>query len=283
MTNVLSIQNLCKAYEKFALKDVSFNVREGEIVGFIGRNGAGKTTTLKSLLNFVHPDSGEICFFGESFAQNELDIKNRIGFVSGGVDYYLHKKLRAITDVTRRFFHSWDDDAYRRYMTQFHLDEQKTPDELSAGMKVKYNLALALSHHAELLILDEPTSGLDPVSRDELLDIFLELAREGVSILFSTHITSDLDKCADRIAYIRNGRIVHFLALDELVNAYRYVELSEAAATDASSAAFRQKLIGLKPAKHGYTAIVRAEDAAGFDAKPTDLETIMIHMEKEEA
>lgn len=280
MSDVLSIQGLCKTYEKFQLQDVSFTVRQGEIMGFIGRNGAGKTTTLKSLLNLVHPDAGDIRFFGLPFEQNEFEIKRRIGFVSGGVDYYMRKKLRVITGVTRRFYPDWDDAAYRRYSDLFKLDENKTPAELSAGMKVKYNLALALSHHAELLILDEPTSGLDPVSRDDLLDVFLTLEREGASILFSTHITSDLDKCADRITYIRAGQVVASEELDSFVGRYRALELSQEQLTPAVT----PRLIGCKPAKHGYTALIHQQDAhaLGLDSKPADLETIMIHMEKEE-
>lgn len=277
--DILSVNGLVKRYESFSLKDVSFTVRKGEIMGFIGRNGAGKTTTLKSLLNLVHPDAGDIRFFGISFKESESEIKSRIGFVSGGVDYYMHKKLKTITDVTRRFYPEWDDAAYRDYLSRFSLDDNKTPDELSAGMKVKYNLALALSHKAELLILDEPTSGLDPVSRDDLLDVFLALCREGVSILFSTHITSDLDKCADRITYIHDGSIIASEELEAFKNQYAALALGEDALTDE----LKPALIGLKPAKRGYTAIIKRDDprAASLPLEPADLETIMVHMEKE--
>lgn len=277
--DVLSITGLTKRYEKFTLSNVSFTVRQGEIMGFIGRNGAGKTTTLKALLNFVHPDSGEILFFGKPFSQNEFDIKQRVGFVSGGVDYYTRKRLRSITQVTSSFYPSWDDAAYHKYMEMFGLDDTKTPAQLSAGMKVKYNLALALSHHAELLILDEPTSGLDPVSRDDLLDVFILLAKEGTSILFSTHITSDLDKCADRITYIRNGSILASEDLTTFLGKYRSLSFAE----DQLTSSMREKLIGLKPAKHGYSAIAAAKDAESFglESQPADLDTIMVHLEKE--
>ena len=279
MENVLSVRGLCKSYGGFALKDVSFDVRRGEIMGFIGRNGAGKTTTLRSLMDMVHPDAGEACFFGEPLQGHEREVKQRVGFVSGGVDYYMRRRLGAITEVTRRFYPEWDAAAYARYMRMFALDERKTPAELSAGMRVKYNLALALSHRAELMILDEPTSGLDPVSRDELLDVLLALARGGVSILFSTHITSDLDKCADSITYIRSGRIAASCALEEFVNAYRALELSEEQLLSVP----RELLIGLKPAKRGYTALVRAQDAAALplECGRADLDTIIVHMEKE--
>lgn len=279
MENVLSVRGLTKRYDKFALKDVSFDVRRGEIMGFIGRNGAGKTTTLKSLMNYLHPDAGEIDFFGKPMTGNEMEIKRRTGFVTGGVDYYMRRKLRAITDVTRGFYPNWDEVAYKRCIAAFSLDEDKTPAELSAGMKVKYNLALAMSHRAELLLLDEPTSGLDPVSRDDLLDVFLGLKREGVSILFSTHITSDLDKCADRITYIRAGEMQACCALEELVNAYVVAEIPE----DAIGGIPANLLIGAKPARRGFSALVRKSDAAKLNiaTTPAALDDVIVHMEKE--
>lgn len=279
MENVLSVRGLTKRYDKFALKDVSFDVRRGEIMGFIGRNGAGKTTTLKSLMNYLHTDAGEIDFFGKPMTGNEMEIKRRTGFVTGGVDYYMRRKLRAITDVTRGFYPNWDEATYKRCIAAFSLDEDKTPAELSAGMKVKYNLALAMSHRAELLLLDEPTSGLDPVSRDDLLDVFLGLKREGVSILFSTHITSDLDKCADRITYIRAGEMQACCALEKLVNAYVVAEIPE----DAIGGIPANLLIGAKPARRGFSALVRKSDAAKLNiaTTPAALDDVIVHMEKE--
>nr|WP_122012558.1 ABC transporter ATP-binding protein [Maliibacterium massiliense] len=279
--NVLSVSNLRKRYAQFALKDVSFDLRPGAITGFIGRNGAGKTTTLKSLMHLVHPDGGTIRFFGMDFAGHELEIKQRIGFVTGGINYYPTKKLGAITAVTRGFYRQWDDAAYRSYMQRFGLDEGKTPKMLSEGMKVKYALALALSHHATLLLLDEPTSGLDPVSRDELLDIFLTLAaEEKVSILFSTHITSDLEKCADDIIYIKNGAIVGQGRMEDFLARYRAVRL-DAPPTGALAA----QLVGCKRTRAGYSALARAQDLPclhlpGEQVSAADLETIMIHMER---
>ena len=208
MEYVLEVQNLCKTYPKFKLDHVSFAVEKGTVMGFIGRNGAGKTTTLKSILNIVHPDSGSIRCFGLDMGEHEEEIRRRIGFAGGAVDYYKRKPIWDIVSVTRRFYPEFDETTYRKFMDLFSLDEDKSPGQLSEGMKVKFNLVLALSHKAELLILDEPTSGLDPVSRDELLDVFRYLAGKGVTILFSTHITSDLDKCADSITYIKNGVIV---------------------------------------------------------------------------
>lgn len=207
MSSVLEVKDLCKEYPKFKLDHVSFSIEKGSIMGLIGRNGAGKTTTMKSILNLIHVNGGEIRFFGMDLKDNEAAIKERIGYAGGAVDYYKKKSIRSIVEVSKKFYPNWDEELYRSYMELFHLDEEKTPAELSEGMKVKLNLTIALSHHAELLILDEPTSGLDPVSREELLEVFRFLAERGITILFSTHITSDLDKCADHITYIKQGRV----------------------------------------------------------------------------
>ena len=273
---VLEIRGLCKQYPSFRLRDAGFSLARGRIMGFIGRNGAGKTTTLKSMLNIVHPSAGEVRFFGLDFASHEQEIKRRIGFVSGGANYYPNKKLAAITAVTRSFYDNWDEAAYQRYLKLFALDESKTPRALSAGMQVKYALALALSHRAELLILDEPTSGLDPVSRDELCGVFLDLADEGVSILFSTHITEDLDKCADDVTYIRSGEIVFSLPLKELREKYRTVELTaEQVETN------KDRLIGCKRAKEGFTALVERGELEELGGHASDLEEIMVHLDRE--
>jgi len=206
--SIVEVDRLCKEYPSFRLNEVSFSLEKGRIAGFIGRNGAGKTTTIKSMLNLVHPSSGQVRYFGLPLTGNEAEIKRRIGYSTGTVNYYPKKKLKDLASVTRMFYPNWDESAYREYLSLFSLDEGKAPAELSEGMKVKCNLAMALSHRAEVLILDEPTSGLDPFSRDELLDVFLMLKERGVAILFSTHITSDLEKCADDIVYIRQGSIV---------------------------------------------------------------------------
>ncbi len=209
MNDLLRVEHLNKHYPGFALNDVSFSVKPGRIMGLIGKNGAGKSTTLKSILNMVQPESGTVTMLDKDFYGHEKECKQDIGVVFGGIDFYPLKKLSAITAVTRRFYQNWDQERYNDYLRQFSLDERKQFRSLSNGMKVKYLLALALSHHAALYILDEPTSGLDPVSRDEILHIFTRIVRDGNrSVLFSTHITSDLDRCADDITYIKNGRVL---------------------------------------------------------------------------
>lgn len=212
--SIAEVKNLKKEYPSFLLDHVSFHLEAGRIIGFAGRNGAGKTTTIKSMLNLIHPDSGEITCFDMPLNGHEAEIKSRIGYSTGTVSWYPRKKLKDIAAVTRSFYPNWDDNAYRKYLELFQLDENKIPLELSEGMKVKFNLLLALSHRAELLVLDEPTSGLDPFSRDELLEIFMSLRDEGVAVFFSTHIISDLEKCADDIVYISGGKIRAAMPLD---------------------------------------------------------------------
>ena len=276
----LSVRDLTKKYPAFELRDITFDLVSGAITGFIGRNGAGKTTTLNSLLGFIRPDGGEVSFFGLDMKTSAEEIKQRIGFVSAGMTYYTGKKLKVITDVTRAFYPNWDDGTYRKYMSRFGLDESKTPAALSNGMKIKYALALALSHGADLMLLDEPTSGLDPVSREELIEIFLSLRDAGKTILFSTHITSDLDKCADRILFLQNGRLTADRTLENFRTQYLLAEiqgeLPEAVKTLAK---------GVCRVRDGYSALLQADDgkAAGIPCRAATLDEIMVHLDKEEA
>ncbi len=200
----------------------------------------------------------------------------------GEFDCYRNATLKAITDVTRRFYPDWDEGAYKKYLSRFALVEEKKVKELSAGMRVKYALALALSHNARLLILDEPTSGLDPVSRDDLLDVFRDLIEDGSrSILFSTHIISDLEKCADYITYIKGGRILSSTDVITFRESYRLVS------GDREHLEVRRpKLIGCKEHAFGFTGLIRAEDEGAFASckvAPADLESIMIYHEQEDS
>ncbi|HHX22855.1 MAG TPA: ABC transporter ATP-binding protein [Thermoanaerobacterales bacterium] len=223
--NILSVRGLTKRYPNFLLQDITFELPQGKIMGLIGKNGAGKSTTLKSILNLVNPDSGTIEMFGKDFRENEESCKQDIGVVLGGIDFYNHKKIKDITAVTKRFFKNWDDKAYQKYIKAFSLLPDKRVKDLSSGMKVKYMLALALSHKAKLLILDEPTSGLDPISRDDILELFRQLVRtEGVSILFSTHITSDLEKCADYITYIKDGKLLRSAEKSAFMKSFQHLK-----------------------------------------------------------
>lgn len=282
---VLEVKHLCKYYDKFHLEDVSFSVEEGEIMGFIGRNGAGKTTTLKSILNLIHLTSGEVKVFEKDYLENELACKEQIGFVLGGVDYYPKAKIKKLTSVTRRFYKDWDQEMYDNYIKEFEIDEEKRVSELSAGMRVKYMLAIALSHHAKLLILDEPTSGLDPISRDDILEIFEDLSRhQKISILFSTHITSDLEKCANSITFIKRGRLVNSCSKKEFLDTYLYLE----GKMDVFTKDLESKVISYRVDEDNntFTALIRKDTYQPFNgvaASNPDLETIMIYSEKKEA
>ena len=218
--SIVEVRHLTKRYLSFELSEASFDVEAGRITGFIGRNGAGKTTTIKSILGLIHPDSGKVDVFGMPLLGHEQEIKRRIGYSTGGINWYPRKKIRDIVRIVSRFYDTWDEAAYRKYLALFALDEAKAPIELSEGMKVKFNLLLALSHRAEALILDEPTSGLDPFSRNELLNIFTGLKEEGVAVFFSTHIISDIEKCADDIVYISKGKIMAALPKADFVQRF---------------------------------------------------------------
>ncbi|MET3544349.1 ABC-2 type transport system ATP-binding protein [Paenibacillus favisporus] len=277
----LDIRNLSKTYPNFQLKDVSFQLEKGYIMGFIGANGAGKTTTIKSILNLIRTDSGEVRILGKNIAEHEIELKQDIGYAFGGIDFYTRSKIKALTEVVKRFYSNWDDEIYSSYLRRFKLDENKKIVELSTGMRVKYSLALALSHGAKLLILDEPTSGLDPIARDDLLELFQSLVAEGeISILFSTHITSDLEKCADYITYIHNGRIINSAEKEEFIDSYRLLNGSASQLDQV-----KELLISYKTNSFGFTGLIHAED---FDpsldiqaARPT-LEEIMIYFAKQE-
>jgi len=277
--NILEVDNLCKTYPAFQLQNVSFALEHGYIMGFIGSNGAGKTTTLKSIMGMVIRQSGTVRVFGEDFDQNEYTVRQKIGFMMGGTDYFPKHKLKQIAYVVRRFYPGWDDAAYYSYLQRFHLDENKKVDDLSSGMRVKFSLALALSHKAELLILDEPTSGLDPVARDDLLELFQELIEDGdKSILFSTHITSDLEKCADYITYIKTGEILESCAKDDLIAKYRMVK-----GTRAQLDLLRSGVVSWRLNAFGFQAL--AETAAipqGADlmVEAPTLEEIMVYHER---
>lgn len=276
----LKIENLTKTYKSFKLDSVSFELEQGYIMGFIGRNGAGKTTTLKSMLNFTHPDCGKVTINGFDIKENEFEVKKSIGFVSGLDGFYNSKKIKAVTNVTKKFFPNWNDEYYHELMQKFNLDENKLIKNLSAGMKVKYQIAIAMSHDAKLLILDEPTSGLDPVSRDELVLLFQDYVADGEhTILFSTHITSDLEKCADQITYIKNGKILKSCDIVSFKQAYLLVAGKKDDLTDE----LKKKIIGLHVHNLGFEGLIEAQDKEDFsmcEISQPSLEEIMVHNER---
>lgn len=266
----LEVENLKKVYPKFTLGDLSFTIEEGQIAGLIGRNGAGKSTTLKSIMRLISSE-GTVKVFGKDFSTEEGAVKELIGYVGGGFRFYPSKSLSAIAETVSRFYSCWNEETFYRFCETFALERSKKIRELSDGMKMKFALALALSHGAKLLILDEPTSGLDPLSREEFCDILLSLNQnEGVTILFSTHITSDLMRVADKIIYLSDGTLLANEPLGQLLKRYRlahFVSLEEASAAQA---------IGVKTVKDGFEGLITGDTPASREA---NLDEIMIHLE----
>lgn len=270
---LLRAAGLRKRYPSFELRDVSLEVPAGRIVGFVGRNGAGKTTTLRCVAGAARADAGTVEVLGRSAEGDWARARGLMGIVLGGALYYETKTLAAIAGVSSRIFDSWDARAFDALARRFSLDTGKRVRELSQGMRVKFALALALSHGARLLVLDEPTSGLDPLSRDELLDLLLDLVAGGErGVLFSTHITSDLDKCADDIVHIRRGSVEAACPLAEYRTRYRVAPAEEARSAGA-------RVLGTRRTASGETALVPATAGIGEAA---DLEQIMTHLDRED-
>ena len=254
MNDILTVNGLNKSYGNFSLKDVTFSLPEGCITGFIGVNGAGKTTTLRTLLGLTSKLSGNIQFFGLDMDKNERQIKDRIGIVLDDGCFYDELSLAEMKSVISSAYTSWSEQDFKRYMDMFSLDPRQKINTLSKGMKMKYALALALSHNAELLIMDEPTSGLDPLIRSQLLKTLTEyMGNGGKGVFFSTHITSDLDKIADMLIMIDNGRIVFQEEKDTLLDTYRIVKGdSRSLSTDV-----RKLFLSISETDFGFTGITK--------------------------
>lgn len=274
--NALEVKGLTKVYPEFTLDKVSFCVPQGHISGLIGRNGAGKSTTIKGILRLIAAE-GDVAVFGRDIIKDEMAVKQMIGYVGGGFRYYPMNTLAAISKAYAPFYPTWNQGKYKKFLAQFGLSERKKVKELSEGMKVKFALALALSHGAKLLIMDEPTSGLDPLSREEFCDIVLQLVREeGVSVLFSTHITSDLMRIADDIVYISQGKLLAACPLKELLGKYRLARFCSLA--DAMAA----KAIGVKAVKEGYEGLLPRDMQISTNVTVSDatIDNIIVHLEK---
>ena len=272
----LEVKELTKVYPEFTLDKVSFCVQQGHISGLIGRNGAGKSTTIKGILRLINAE-GSVSAFGKDFLKEEMAVKQTIGYVGGGFRYYPMNTLAAIRKAYAPFYPTWNQSKYEKYLLQFELIESKKIKELSEGMKVKFALALALSHGAKLRIMDEPTSGLDPLSREDFCDIILRLVREeGVSVLFSTHITSDLMRIADDIVYISQGRILATCPLKELLGKYKLAHFSSLADATAVNA------IGVKSVKDGYEGLLSCDTQRlnGVTLSNATIDNIIVHLEK---
>lgn len=228
MTNLLEIRNLTKSYGAFALQNVNLDVPSGTITGLVGANGAGKSTLIKLVLGLLPPDSGEIRIFGQNALPDSTLLRARIGFVQESPTLFAHLSVAELGQVVARFYATWNQTTFRRLCDLFELPLKKTFKQLSQGTRMKAALALALSHDADLLLMDEPTSGLDPLVRREVLDLLLEVIQdEAKAVLFSTHITSDLERVADHVAILKAGRLVLAGVKDELLESWALVKGGE--------------------------------------------------------
>ncbi|MBE6060952.1 MULTISPECIES: ATP-binding cassette domain-containing protein [unclassified Clostridium] len=225
MDNILYVDNLCKKYKNFKLNNVSLKLPKGFIMGLIGENGAGKTTLIKLIMNLVKKDSGDIKVFDKDNLKFEREIKDRIGFVYDEVCYYDHMSLKENGNMVSMLYSKWDKDKFNYYLNKFELNKDKKLKELSKGMRMKFSLCIALSHGAEFIIMDEPTVGLDPVVRSEVLEELQSLMEnENMGVLISTHITSDLEKIADYITFIKDGSIIFSKSKDEIMESYKIIK-----------------------------------------------------------
>lgn len=230
MNYALKLENVCKTYEMsdFVLDNVSFAVPMGSVMGFVGENGAGKTTTIGCILNTLSRNSGSIQLFGKEMQDKDTELRNEIGVVYDGDNFPKYLTARQLSNIMEGIFSKWDDALFQKYLHAFHLNEKQKIGKYSKGMTMKLAIAVALSHHPKLLILDEATSGLDPIMRDEMLDVFLEfVGSDDHSILLSSHITSDLEKIADYITFIHQGRIILTESKDNLIYKYAILRCKE--------------------------------------------------------
>jgi len=284
MDKILEIYNLRKEFKGFTLDDISFSIPRGFIMGFIGPNGAGKTTTIKLIMNLLHRSGGDIKIFGMDNRDHEKTIKEKIGFVYDEVFYFDRLNARQVGFLMPRFYQSWDRTAFSRYLTEFDLPIGKKIKDFSRGMKLKLSLAVALSHAAELVVMDEPTSGLDPIFRNELLRILLGYIQdENRSVLFSSHITGDLEKIADYVTFINQGKIVFSENKDDVQRQYSIVKGPKADLTPG----LESRLIGLNLAGFGFEGLcrnvaeIRMQLPGQAVVETADLDQIMLFFARE--
>lgn len=222
---VLRVEKLSKKFKKFQLSDVSFSLDKGYIMGVIGKNGAGKTTLMKVLLGVYTKSQGEIYIDGNRYGKNKIKFKQRIGYISEEDRFIRGKSLTENAKLFGDFYEQFDMEYFKDLLRKYNVDEHKTPDQLSKGMKTKFQLAFTLAHHPKLLLLDEPTGGLDPLFRQEFLSILQGLVEEeNMGVIISTHITADLDKIADYIMILNKGKVISLTSKEELMDEYRLVK-----------------------------------------------------------
>ncbi len=254
MKNILEINNLVKRYIGFKLGEISLSLEPGTILGIVGPNGAGKTTLLKSIMGMAIKESGEIKVFGKNLDTDGVEIRNRIGFVNNDKAVTGFITPKSFGKMYGRFFSKWNEQRYLDYLNRFELPHSKYINKLSQGMQMKLSLAFALSHEADLLILDEPTAGLDPIFKEEILDIILaEIEDTNKSVIISTHITSDLDKCADYLLVMNQGKKLLMGTKDEIIESHYLVKADKSLLNQDNKKLF----INIKENKFGFEGLTK--------------------------
>lgn len=283
MENILEITDLCKNYDDFSLKNVSFSLPKGYIMGFVGQNGSGKTTTIRSILNMSNPDCGKISVLGLDSVKDSVEIKDRTGVVFDQMYFGEHMSAKQIEKQLKPFYSKWSTETFFEYLKKFELPDNKAVGKFSKGMKMKLMITAALSHNAELIILDEPTSGLDPVARDELLDILAEFIEdENKGILFSTHITADVERIADFITVLHNGSVWFSGTKDELSEKYAVVKGDPKDITDQ----LKEKMMGFHIYRNGFDALIDTEYLnevpESVETEKASIDEILVYIAKED-
>ncbi|MCK8488474.1 ABC transporter ATP-binding protein [Paenibacillus sp. MBLB2552] len=281
--NAVEVEELVKHYGSFALSGLSFTVPKGYITGLIGPNGAGKSTVIKAIMGMVLPEEGRITVLGNAVTGKEGSYKQQIGYISDESIYYEYLSMEQMKRIVAPFYDRWDEALFTKYMELFELPKRKKIKDCSKGMKMKFAIAMALAHHPKLLIMDEPTAGLDPVFRRELLDLLAEyILDENNTILFSTHLTTDLDRVADYVTFLNRGELVFSDSKDEVLERYVIVKGSR----ELLDPDVRRELVGVRETAVGFEALAKDQERAqalfGANAlfeRPT-LEEIMYYTAK---
>lgn len=281
--NAIELNHVNYSSQKFKLKDVSFNVPQGFVTGFIGANGAGKTTVIRLIMDLLQYDGGTISILGDSMLTNPIKIKNKIGFVYS--ETYFNEKwtIKKLENIISPFYKDWDSHLFNNYLSRFDLPYNQKINQFSTGMKMKLSLAIAFSHHAELFILDEHTSGLDPIVRNEVLEIIQqELIDEDKTIFISTHIISDLEKIADYLVYISDGEIILNDSIESLMSKFQIIKGNH----NDLDEELEELLIYRETRQTGYTALTQHaqtfKEIFGNDIEVQNpsIEELMIYLEK---
>lgn len=277
--NALEIKNLSKSYPGFTLDNLTLTLPCGCIMGLIGENGAGKSTTIKLILNMIESDAGTVSILGRDNRDNIRLTKEDIGVVLDDVGISECLTAKQVGNIMKHTFKNWDDNIYADYLKKLSVPTDKAFKKFSKGMKMKLGIAVAMSHHAKLLILDEATSGLDPVVRDEVIDMLEEFTRnEENAILISSHIVSDLEKICDYVAFLHNGKLLLCEEKDLLMEQYGIIHCTEKQLANINSSAVK----GKKESAYGVEAIVaRNAVPSGITVRPVDIEQLFIFMVKE--